>query len=277
MLNALEKPGWRDTYQEAFVYRLLDYIGLYRSLTLISYLEEKSATERSSKSIFEAFLNLLFEQKLLTKGILLELQQEKVTQHEGSNKTAKTKSTWKPSSLRTDKQSGNQYFYDYGSYGAKRKTSKESPGSNKSVSQDLFTSNEIDKSCCFYGESANSQRMRLYSNDNDGFKDVSRVSIDTSDMAVSNYSLKSGAMLDSYSEPVGEYELSLEGGTSDGGGKEKLQKQPRRVSEVVKRDKSSLLEYSSERSGNMNLSRKSQGSKGLRSSRLSTNILMKYT
>ena len=249
----------REQYPDGAIYQLIDYLGVYYSLSILSGIEELLASQnRNDENAFDVLLRQLVDQKVLTNDNLLQIQKEQsdVT-IAGSEKTQKIGNSFGILLLAPER---TPTTHDPPEFGCLSPTFKKFPkefsfrNSPKLGIQDLQTLDIEKTDSNSQGDIAkspnNKMMIPLFLKDKE-FRNMSVLSIETSEMALSQYSLKSEAMIDSYSDDGGEYTIALN---------EDLEARPEEDSKDNKRNtlmklqadlrlqKSSLMESNGERS-----------------------------
>lgn len=209
-----ENRNSNDSYTESQVHQLLEYVGLYRSLNMISDIEESLAAQvRNDESILNEFLKQLIEKKLLSNEILTQVQRDLYDSLGISSEKSKSSQSFGLGLLGNEKCPTLEDPPELGSLPSMKKLTKllSVQNSLKSGPQELGldvlqTDTHLSSDPC---KTAPGKTIPLHLTTKDA-KSMSVLSFETSEMALSNYSLKSEAMLDSYSDNYGEYILSMD-------------------------------------------------------------------
>ena len=208
--------SWRSCYSEDFVGRVFKHIGFHRSLCLILEIEEEFFRANIyDDSVFEAYLERIEEKGFITHELLCQfLQNEKSREHSSVISSCKAHKLLLAQCASDNSPMGEAE----GHHGSIQKSLLSRAAFNGFSLHNTLKMDGLRDMSHPLGSVVHSQLQtidqqstyktptRLVEPDYD-FKDMNATSIQSSDMAVSSYSLKSAAMMDSFSE---EYMLSVD-------------------------------------------------------------------
>lgn len=217
-MESLEKSQWQTISSEKFISRVFKHIGYHRSLTLLAELGENSI---ASSSVLDSFIELAKSKKLITSEILKQLQQPDHDSRLQSMSQPSMHKLLQPWSSGESKEADN--YHEKDGPGTLAKTP-----SNKKMMVDYSHQNSHKTDAMREVNPAESYGVgRAITNEfiegspersigsplkqDDEGRDQYPRSMDTSDMAVSSYSMKSDARLDSLSDTEAQFSLAVDG------------------------------------------------------------------